>query len=286
MKGKGRPFGRNKKSGPHKSKPQPPSYDVFDPNKKGGNKRLKSKRQPKSEDIRLNKFIANAGVCSRREADSLIESGKIKVNGKVVIELGTKVMRSDKVTYQGKILNPEKLVYVLLNKPKDFITTTNDPRDRKTVMQLVKNACDERIVPVGRLDRNTTGLLLLTNDGELADKLTHPKNQIVKVYQVDLDKPINENDLARLDEGIELEDGLASADNVAILSADKTILGLEIHMGKNRIVRRMFEAMGYDVVRLDRVMFAGLTKKDLNRGRWRYLSEKEVIRLKYLNKKY
>lgn len=288
MKGKSKHFGNRKgKFSKEKNSPAPPSYEIFDSKKRNNSTPFKKKKTPTSpkEDIRLNKYIANAGICSRRDADNLIESGKIKVNGKVIHELGLRVKRSDKVTYEGKILNPEKLVYVLLNKPKDFITTTDDPKDRKTVMQLVKKACNERIVPVGRLDRNTTGLLLLTNDGELAQKLTHPRNRVVKVYQVDLDKPIAETDLEKLQEGLELEDGIAKADNVAVLSADQTILGIEIHIGKNRIVRRMFESLGYEVIRLDRVLFAGLTKKDLPRGKWRYLSEKELIKLKYLNNK-
>jgi 23S rRNA pseudouridine2605 synthase len=236
-----------------------------------------------SDTLRLNRFIANSGVCSRREADNLIEDGDITVNGETITELGYKVNVTDEVKYKGKTLSREKPVYLLINKPKDFITTTDDPDNRKTVMDLVKNACEERIFPVGRLDRNTTGLLLLTNDGSLADKLTHPSNEITKVYQVDLDKPLEDEDYLKLLEGFELEDGFTKLDELEALSADKSILGLAIHSGKNRIVRRMFEHLGYDVLKLDRVMFAGLTKKDLPRGYWRHLSEKEIIRLKYFN---
>lgn len=256
-------------------KKEPPTYD-FLPAAPG-----KEKVSAEERNLRLNKYIADAGVCSRREADKLIEAGEIKVNGDTVTELGFKVSRKDVVTYKGKKLHQEKLVYVLLNKPKDFITTVDDPDDRKTVMQLVQNACDERIYPVGRLDRNTTGLLLLTNDGELAKKLTHPSHNIKKIYQVDLDKPVSEEDVEKIQQGLMLEDGEAKVDEVAVLSADRTILGVEIHIGRNRIVRRIFEHLGYEVIRLDRVMFAGLTKKDLPRGNWRYLTQKELIRLKH-----
>ncbi len=211
----------------------------------------------------------------------LIESGEIKVNGEVVKEMGFKVQPTDNVQYGKKILNREKLVYVLLNKPKDFLTTTDDPEGRKTVMDLVANASTERIFPVGRLDRNTTGLLLFTNDGELAQKLTHPSNGVKKIYQVELDKPITKADFQKVAEGVELEDGKAEVDDVALLGESSQFLGLEIHIGRNRIVRRIFEHLGYDVVSLDRVQYAGLTKKDLPRSNWRYLTEKEVIRLKY-----
>ena len=233
------------------------------------------------DEIRLNKYIANAGVCSRREADTLIENGLISVNGAVVKELGFKVSRKDKVQYQGKTLNPEKPVYLLLNKPKDFITTTDDPMERKTVMSLVSNACEERIFPVGRLDRNTTGLLLFTNDGELADKLASPANKIKKIYQVTLDKPLTKNDAEAILEGLTLEDGPVEVDDMQILSLDRTILGLEIHIGRNRIVRRIFAHLGYEVVALDRVLYAGLNKKDIPRGKYRFLTEKEVINLKF-----
>lgn len=236
------------------------------------------------EFIRLNKYIANAGVCSRREADELIANGEIKVNGKVVTELGTQVGRKDKVTYKGKVLSPEKLVYVLLNKPKGFITTTDDPYERKTVMNLVEKACDERIFPVGRLDRNTTGLLLFTNDGDTAKKLTHPKHNIKKIYHVVLDKVLAKNDLLQIAAGIELEDGLIKIDKISYAEEtdDKRQIGVELHSGKNRIVRRIFESLDYKVVRLDRVSFAGLTKKDVPRGRWRHLKEFEVNRLKMI----
>ncbi|MEY2705321.1 MAG: hypothetical protein RL407_1383 [Bacteroidota bacterium] len=234
--------------------------------------------------IRLNKYISNSGICSRREADELIQKGLVIVNGEVIKELGYKVRRSDQVVFEGKRINPEKPVYVLLNKPKDFITTTEDPMDRKTVMSLVENACEERIFPVGRLDRNTTGLLLFTNDGELAAKLSHPSNEIKKIYQVTLDKALTQKDEEAILEGITLEDGEVRVDDMQVLSKDRTILGLEIHIGRNRIVRRIFAHFGYEVVGLDRVMYAGLDKKDLKRGHYRFLSEQEVIRLKYYNK--
>ncbi len=231
--------------------------------------------------MRLNRYIANAGVCSRRDADVLIQSGEIKVNGNVVTEMGYQVQPGDVVKYGNRQLNREKMVYVLLNKPKDFITTTEDPEERRTVMDLVKEAADVRLFPVGRLDRNTTGLLLLTNDGELSEKLTHPSHNISKIYEVHLDKPITEEDFERVRQGVELEDGKAEVDDLAIVTPDRAILGIELHLGRNRIVRRIFEHLGYEVIKLDRVMYAGLNKKDLPRGKWRYLSEKEVIRLKY-----
>jgi len=238
-------------------------------------------KTPDTEPIRLNKFIAHAGICSRREADQLIQEGKIQVNGKVVKELGIKIQPQDKVKYQGKILQDQKQVYLLLNKPKDFITTTKDPENRKTVMDLIKKSGEHRLFPVGRLDRNTTGLLLFTNDGDLAEKLSHPSNQVKKLYQIDLDKPLNKDDLERLGRGVQLEDGIAFADSVAIVSGDKKSIGLEIHSGKNRVVRRMFEALDYNVVKLDRVIYAGLTKKDLPRGHWRFLTKSEVIHIKH-----
>lgn len=253
-----------------------PSYDL----KKFEQQFNKNKAD---EEIRLNKYIANAGVCSRREADTLIENGLISVNGTVVKELGFKVSRKDTVRYQGKILNPEKPVYLLLNKPKDFITTTDDPMERKTVMSLVSNACEERIFPVGRLDRNTTGLLLFTNDGELADKLASPANKIKKIYQVTLDKPLTKNDAEAILEGLTLEDGPVKVDDMQVLSLDRTILGLEIHVGRNRIVRRIFAHLGYEVIALDRVLYAGLNKKDIPRGKYRFLTEKEVINLKFFS---
>lgn len=253
-------------------------------NRRGTQKaKVQAAEKPKlqSDLVRLNKYIANAGVCSRREADSLISLGEVRVNGKVVTELGTKVKISDRVTYQGKSLNPERPVYVLLNKPKNFITTTDDPEERNTVMQLVANACKERIYPVGRLDRNTTGLLLFTNDGELADKLAHPSNNVKKLYQVYLDKPITDEDFHKIQQGIRLNDGLAQVDEIGLVNDSRTNLGLQIHIGRNRIVRRIFEHLGYQVTRLDRVMYAGLSKKDLPRGHWRHLTDQEVRQLKH-----
>ena len=232
--------------------------------------------------IRLNRYIANAGVCSRREADELIGMGQITVNGQLISELGFKVKRSDVVKYAGRTLNPEKTVYILINKPKDYITTTEDPEDRHTVMELIAGACAERVYPVGRLDRNTTGLLLFTNDGELAEKLMHPSNQIQKIYQVELDKPITTEHFEAIKAGIELEDGFVKADEVGIVTPDAMVVGIEIHSGRNRIVRRIFEHLGYDVLKLDRTAYAGLNKKDLPRGKWRFLDEREVVRLKYL----
>lgn len=237
-----------------------------------------------SLDIRLNKYIANSGICSRREADKLIESGVIKVNGKTVMEMGLKIKPSDTVQYKGKVIKKEKFIYVLLNKPKDFITTTKDPQNRKTVIDLIKNHIDERIYPVGRLDRNTTGLLLLTNDGDLSEILAHPSYNIKKVYEVILDNPLAEEDFIRIKSGMELEDGPVRVDDIAIISPDSRNIGLEIHSGRNRIVRRIFSELGYDVNRLDRVMYSFLTKKDLPRGTWRFLKEHEVVKLKHLGK--
>lgn len=253
--------------------------------KKGGKKgdREKAGTGKKDDLIRLNKFLAHAGICSRREADTLIESGAVKVNGKVVTELGTKVRPDDKIQYGKRVVKPEKPVYVLLNKPKDHITTTADEKGRKTVMELVRNACRERLYPVGRLDRNTTGLLLLTNDGAMAKKLTHPRAQVQKLYHVILDRNLKSADMEKLTKGVELEDGKVAADSVAFVkdsASGKREVGLTIHSGRNRVIRRMFEALGYDVKQLDRVMFAGLTKKDIPRGSWRYLSEKEVAQLR------
>ena len=234
-----------------------------------------------NEPIRLNKYLANAGVCSRREADEYIQAGAVLVNGTVVTELGTKVLRSDEVKFRDQPVTMEKKVYVLLNKPKDYVTTSDDPQQRKTVMDLVKNACEERIYPVGRLDRNTTGVLLLTNDGDLASKLTHPKFLKKKVYHVYLDKPVTATDLQKIAEGIELEDGEVHADAIEYASpTDEKQVGIEIHSGKNRIVRRIFESLSYRVVKLDRVQFAGLTKKNLRRGDWRFLTQKEVEMLR------
>ncbi|MGZ3862678.1 MAG: pseudouridine synthase [Bacteroidia bacterium] len=229
---------------------------------------------------RLNKFIANAGICSRREADDLIKSGCVTVNGKVITELGFKVREGDVVNYSGENLKTEKHVYLLLNKPKDYITTAEDERGRRTVMELLEGACKERIYPVGRLDRNTTGLLLFTNDGELTKKLTHPKHEVKKLYHVELDKNLKQTDLLKIREGLELEDGFIKPDEISYAGETKRELGIEIHSGKNRIVRRIFEHLGYEVTKLDRVMFAGLTKKNLPKGRWRMLEPKEVSFLK------
>ncbi len=233
------------------------------------------------EQIRLNKFMANAGLCSRREADEYIQQGLIKVNGTVVTELGTKISHNDVVEYKDKVVTLERKCYILLNKPKDCVTTSDDPNGRLTVMDLVKGACEERIYPVGRLDRNTTGVLLLTNDGDLASKLTHPKFVKKKIYHVWTDKDIAEEDMQRIADGIELEDGPIHADAISYATdTDRNQAGIEIHSGRNRIVRRIFESLGYHVTKLDRVFFAGLTKKNLPRGRWRYLTQEEVNFLK------
>ncbi|WP_020532331.1 pseudouridine synthase [Flexithrix dorotheae] len=235
--------------------------------------------------FRLNRFIANAGVCSRREADQLIANGEIKVNGEVKQEMGYKVQPGDKVSYKGKLLRREKLVYLLLNKPKGFITTMEDTHGRKTVMDLVSKACEERIYPVGRLDRDTTGLLLFTNDGEFAKKLAHPSGKTQKIYHVELNRAISEEDFDTIvHKKFELEDGPVDLDGINILHNDRKKLGVELHSGRNRIVRRMFEHFGYEVVKLDRTVFAGLTKIDLPRGKWRFLSEKELIKLKHFQK--
>ncbi|MBP7780699.1 MAG: rRNA pseudouridine synthase [Paludibacteraceae bacterium] len=245
--------------------PQPVEYDIqYDP----------------EEEVRLNKFLANAGVCSRREADLLIQAGAITVNGTAVTELGTKIHRADKVMIHDQTINPDKRVYLLLNKPKDCVTTTDDPNAKLTVMDLVKNACRERIYPVGRLDRNTTGVLLLTNDGDLAAKLTHPKFNKKKVYEVVLDHELSEEDYNKIMGGITLDDGDIKPDELSISEEDPKKVGIEIHSGRNRIVRRIFESCGYRVIRLDRTYFAGLTKKNLRRGQWRFLSNEEVNKLR------
>ncbi len=234
-----------------------------------------------NEQIRLNKFMANAGICSRREADEFIQQGLVKVNGNVVTELGTKISHNDTVEYDEKVVALERKCYILLNKPKDCVTTSDDPNGRMTVMDLVKGACDERIYPVGRLDRNTTGVLLLTNDGDLASKLTHPKYIKKKIYHVWTDKDITEEDMQKIADGVELDDGPIHADAVSYATeTDRNQAGIEIHSGRNRIVRRLFESLGYHVTKLDRVYFAGLTKKNLPRGRWRYLTQEEVNFLK------
>ena len=234
-----------------------------------------------NEQIRLNKYMSNAGICSRREADEYIQQGLVKVNGQVVTELGTKITHNDVVEYDEKVVTPESKCYILLNKPKDCVTTSDDPNGRMTVMDLVKGACNERIYPVGRLDRNTTGVLLLTNDGDLASKLTHPKFVKKKIYHVWCDRDISEDDMQRIADGIELEDGPIHADAISYATeTDRNQAGIEIHSGRNRIVRRIFESLGYRVTKLDRVYFAGLTKKNLPRGRWRYLTQEEVNYLK------
>ena len=280
----------NKYSGPRKGKTS--TYSKINKS----NSELNSERKPinrkpsvntrieKSEEdekVRLNKFIASTGLCSRREADSYIKSGKIKVNGELITELGSKISKNDKVSLNNKILQNEKHVYILLNKPKGFVTSTKDPKHDKLVMQLVSNCCPERIFPVGRLDMDTLGVLLLTNDGELAQQLTHPKYNKKKIYHVFLDKNVTKNDINKIAIGFELEDGFINADGISYAdSSDKSQVGIEIHSGKNRIVRRIFEHLGYKVKKLDRVHFAGLTKKGLQRGRWRFLSEKEIGMLK------
>ena len=277
--GYGKPYG----AAPYKKAPRQRTAD-YDPNAKYSMKKrieYKEVNIDPNEPLRLNKFLANAGICSRREADEFIQAGVVTVNGEVVTELGTKVLRTDEVKFHDQPVTIEKKVYVLLNKPKDYVTTSDDPQQRKTVMDLVKNACPERIYPVGRLDRNTTGVLLLTNDGDLASKLTHPKYLKKKIYHVYLDKNVTAHDLQQITEGIQLEDGEIKADDVQYAHpTDKKQVGIEIHSGKNRIVRRIFEALGYRVQKLDRVQFAGLTKKNLKRGDWRYLTEEEVDRLR------
>ncbi|MDF2479117.1 MAG: hypothetical protein K0S24_4600 [Sphingobacterium sp.] len=263
----------------------------FDENKsfddKQYTKRPKKKAETSTEDdglIRLNRYIANAGICSRRKADELIAAGVIWVNGEPVSELGTKVdPATDEIRYNNERLKREKMVYVLLNKPKDYITTTDDPQERHTVMELVSKATKERIYPVGRLDRNTTGLLLMTNDGNLAEKLSHPRNSISKIYNIELNKSLTQGDFNKINFGIELEDGIIKPDDLSyVQGGSKREIGIQIHSGKNRIVRRIFESLGYEVVKLDRVVYANLTKKDLPRGRWRYLEEREIVQLKHL----
>ncbi len=260
---------------------------AYEPRKKSAPKGPSMPRvvkDPNDETIRLNKFISNAGICSRREADELIKAGAVTVNGKVVTEMGFKIKRTDLVNYGGQGLKPERQVYILLNKPKDYITTSDDPQERRTVMELIKGACKERVYPVGRLDRNTTGLLLLTNDGELTDKITHPSFKQKKIYHVELDKPVKKEHLKSIQEGIELEDGFIKADeaNYVENSDGKNEIGITLHSGRNRIVRRIFEHFDYKVKKLDRVYFAGLTKKDLARGRWRFLTPMEINMLKMI----
>ncbi len=278
-----RPRYNNNQGGGYSPRPQY-RRDGYDAHAKYSQKKrleYKEENYDPTVPLRLNKFLANAGVCSRRDADKYIEAGVVTVNGQVVTELGTKVLRTDEVKFHDNPVKIEKKVYVLLNKPKGYVTTSDDPQNRKTVMDLVQNACPERIYPVGRLDRNTTGVLLLTNDGELASKLTHPKFLKKKIYHVTTDQNVSSSDLRQIAEGIMLEDGEIKADAVDFASiTDKKQIGIEIHSGKNRIVRRIFESLGYHVVKLDRVYFAGLTKKNVRRGDWRYLTEKEVQMLR------
>ncbi len=242
---------------------------------------LSLKWEEENMPIRLNKYISNSGICSRRDADKLIESGAIMVNDKVVNELGVKVFPTDIVRFEDRILNREKPVYIILNKPKDYITTTEDEKGRKNVMELIEGACRERVYPVGRLDRNTTGLMIFTNDGEMAKKLTHPKYGIRKIYQVELDKNLSFTDMQTIADGIQLDDTFIKPDEIAYASLEsKRIIGIEIHSGQNRVVRRIFESLGYEVEKLDRTVYAGLTKKELPRGRWRFLSREEIGMLK------
>ena len=259
-------------------------FGNYDPHAKYSHKKrmeYKEENIDPNAPIRLNRYLANAGVCSRRDADKYIEAGVVQVNGQVVTELGTKVLRSDEVKFHDQVVKIEKKVYVLLNKPKGYVTTSEDPQNRKTVMDLVRDACPERIYPVGRLDQNTTGVLLLTNDGDMASKLTHPKFLKKKIYHVFTDKNVTAADIRQIAEGITLEDGEIHADGIEYASpTDKKQVGIEIHSGKNRIVRRIFESLGYHVIKLDRVYFAGLTKKGLRRGDWRFLTEKEVQMLR------
>ncbi len=248
--------------------------------KEKGKDKKKTETIEKTEPIRLNKFIAASGICSRRDADELIKRGKVKINGKVVTELGIKVYLSANVLVNDKVITPEKKVYILINKPKDYVSTVDDPHAERTVIDLVRKAAKERVYPVGRLDRNTTGVLLITNDGELTKKLTHPSSNKKKIYHISLNKAVIRADLDRIADGIELEDGLIKVDAVSYVDANKKEIGIELHSGRNRIVRRIFEHLGYRVVKLDRVYFAGLTKKGVNRGKWRFLEEKEISMLK------
>ena len=299
-----KPFsGHGRKNGParnteanpadRKSRFSKPTRHADDAAKTPKTKKQPPQRKPKTPPpspkpydgtIRLNKYIANAGICSRREADKLIAAGSVSVNGKVITEMGYQVHEGDVVNYGGETLHSERKRYFLLNKPKGFITTVDDPQERQTVMMLIDGACPERIYPVGRLDRNTTGLLLFTNDGDLARHLTHPSTGVYKIYQVELDKAVTRDDMRKMIEGIELEDGPVHVDDIQYVQTanDKRVVGVELHSGKNRIVRRIFEHLGYKVHKLDRVVFAGLTKKDLPRGRYRELTEKEVGFLKMI----
>lgn len=270
---------RNPKGGNRRGNDRKPFAKKYNTREKGTAPQKKSN----PDEIRLNRYIANAGICSRREADTYIAAGNVSVNGKVVTEMGYKVKRSDDVRFDGKRLSLEKKEYILLNKPKNFITTTSDEKGRRTVMELVSSASKSRLLPVGRLDRNTTGLLLFTNDGDLTKKLTHPKHGVRKIYHVHLDQNLSLSDLHKIEEGLELEDGPIEVDSISFIQgAPKREIGVEIHSGRNRIVRRIFEHLGYEVTKLDRVIFAGLTKKDLPRGHWRHLTEQEIINLRMI----
>ena len=240
----------------------------------------RKKNEGQETELRLNRYIAKGGVCSRRDADVLIAAGRVKVNGEVVQQVGVKVKRTDRVEVDDQVITPERKVYLVLNKPKDYVTTVEDPLERRTVMTLIEGACKERVYPIGRLDRQTTGVLLFTNDGDLAKKLTHPKYNQKKIYHVFLDKVVQTGDLEAIRKGIDLEDGFIQADDVRVAEDDRTQVGIEIHSGRNRIVRRIFEHLGYQILRLDRVFFAGITKKNLPRGHWRFLTEDEVNILK------
>lgn len=276
---KGRPnFQDNKK---RKNTPGRKKFQHISGERKISKKEENSLFPEQDSTVRLNRYLANSGICSRREADKYIQTGVVEVNGKIVTELGIKVKEGDVVKFGGEQVNPEKKVYLLLNKPKDYITTVDDPHAEKTVLDIVGQACKERIYPVGRLDRSTTGVLLLTNDGDLTKKLLHPKFNKKKVYYITLDKNISKTDMIKLTEGIDLEDGPATVDAVSFVAENNAReIGVEIHSGRNRIIRRMFEAMGYKVVKLDRVYFCGLTKKGLRRGAFRFLSQKEINMLK------
>jgi 23S rRNA pseudouridine2605 synthase len=270
------------------SKRTPASMDRADAKRTASIGKVSANEDMPYEQMPLNKYIAHAGTCGRREAAELVKSGHITVNGDTVLEPGYKVQYKDVVRLKGKVLQLQVTpVYILLNKPKDYICTANDPEGRKTVLDIIKNATTQRMFPVGRLDRNTTGVLILTNDGDLAQKLTHPSYEIKKIYEVTLDKPVTKADMESIAAGVELEDGFIAADAVSYLSnTSKNVIGIEIHSGRNRIVRRIFEHLGYDVRHLDRVMFANLTKKNVDRGKWRFLAEKEVRTLKFLNKSF
>jgi 23S rRNA pseudouridine2605 synthase len=276
-KGSGSPRDEKAETSPN-TRPEKPSGKNFK-----SKREIAADTQKDPDIIRLNRYIANSGLCSRREADEYITMGLVTVNGEVVSELGHKVKRSDEVRFEGKLLKAEKPVYILMNKPKGYITTTKDPQERNTVMHILGDAVKERVYPVGRLDRNTTGLLLLTNDGELADKLMHPSYMAKKIYRVELNRPLTQADFEKIQKGVYLEEGRAAVDDIAMLEDNQSV-GIEIHIGWNRVVRRIFEALGYEVMKLDRTVYAGLDKKDLGRGEWRYLKQEEVIRLKHYDK--